>query len=69
MLPLQKCLKDIFNNAAASKISLDDILDFSYEIAIGNEKISLEEFNELVKNNNGLIKYKNKYVLIDQDES
>ena len=62
-------LKDIFNNAAASKISLDDILDFSYEIAIGNEKISLEEFNELVKNNNGLIKYKNKYVLIDQDES
>ena len=53
-------LKDIFNNAAASKISLDDILDFSYEIAIGNEKISLEEFNELVKNNNGLIKYKNK---------
>ena len=64
-----KELKDIFNNASASTISLDDILDFSYEIAIGNEKISLEEFNELVKNNNGLIKYKNKYVLIDQDES
>ncbi len=62
-------LKDIFNNASASAISLDDILDFSYEIALGNEKISLEEFNELVKNNNGLIKYKNKYVLIDQDES
>ncbi len=64
-----KELKDIFNNASASTISLDDILDFSYEIAIGSEKISLEEFNELVKNNNGLIKYKNKYVLIDQDES
>jgi len=64
-----KELKDIFNNASSSKISLDDILDFSYEIAIGNEKISLEEFNELVKNNNGLIKYKNKYVLIDKEES
>ncbi len=62
-------LRDIFNNPSSSAISLDDILDFSYEIAIGNEKISLEEFNELVKNNNGLIKYKNKYVLIDQDES
>lgn len=62
-------LEDIFNNASASKISLDDILDFSYEIAIGNEKISLEEFNKLVENNNGLIKYKNKYVLIDKDES
>lgn len=62
-------LADIFNNNSTGKISLDDILDFSYEIALGNEKISLEEFNELVKNNSGLIKYKNKYVLIDKDES
>ena len=37
--------------------------------AIGNEKISLEEFNKLVENNNGLIKYKNKYVLIDQEDT
>ena len=64
-----KDLADIFNNTASSGISLDDILDFSYEIAIGNEKISLEEFNKLVENSNGLIKYKNKYVLIDKDES
>lgn len=62
-------LADIFNNTSASGISLDDILDFSYEIAIGNEKISLEEFNKLVESSNGLIKYKNKYVLIDKDES
>ncbi|MCI1274408.1 MAG: DEAD/DEAH box helicase [Clostridiaceae bacterium] len=64
-----KELLDIFNNNASGKISLDDILDFSYEIAIGNEKISLEEFNKLVANNNGLIKYKNKYVLVDKEES
>ena len=64
-----KDLADIFNNTASSGISLDDILDFSYEIAIGNEKISLEEFNKLVETSNGLIKYKNKYVLIDKDES
>lgn len=62
-------LTDIFNNNSSSKISLDDILDFSYEIAIGNEKISLEEFNKLIEGHNGLIKYKNKYVLIDKDES
>ncbi len=62
-------LADLFNNTSSSKISLDDILDFSYEIAIGNEKISLEEFNKLVESNNGLIKYKNKYVLIDKEES
>ena len=62
-------LSDLFNNTAASKMSLDDILEFSYEIAIGNEKISLEEFNKLVETSNGLIKYKNKYVLIDKEES
>src|SRR5574344_2815653 len=32
-------LNDLFNNNASSGISLDDILDFSYEIAIGDEKI------------------------------
>lgn len=62
-------LADIFNSNSSSKISLDDILDFSYEIAIGNDKISLEEFNKLVEKSTGLIKYKNKYVLIDKDES
>ena len=58
----------INNNANAGKLSLDDILEFSYEIAIGNEKISIEEYKKLLENNNGLIKYKNKYVLIDQEE-
>lgn len=62
-------LADIFNNTSSSKISLDDILDFSYEIAIGNEKLSVEEFNKLVDGQNGLIKYKNKYVLVDKDDT
>ena len=62
-------LSEIFNSNSSSKISLDDILDFSYEIAIGNDKISLEEFNKLVENSTGLIKYKNKYVLVDKEDS
>ena len=62
-------LADIFNSNSSGKISLDDILDFSYEIAIGNDKISLEEFNKMVENSTGLIKYKNKYVLVDKEES
>ena len=64
-----KDLADIFNNTSSSKMALDDILEFSYEIAICNEKISLEEFNKLVEGSNGLVKYKNKYVLIDKEES
>lgn len=62
-------LSDIFNNTSSDKFSLDDILDFSYEIAIGDEKISMEEFQKLVASSEGLIKYKDKYVLVDQDES
>ena len=64
-----KDLTDLFNNTSSSKLALDDILEFSYEIALGNEKISLEEFHKLVETSNGLIKYKNKYVLIDKEES
>jgi SNF2 family DNA or RNA helicase len=60
-------LADVLNNE--SKISLDDILDFSYEVAIGDEKISIEDFNKLVEGSSGLIKFKNKYVIIDKDES
>lgn len=59
----------INNNIPESKISLDDILEFTYEIVIGNEKISLDEYKELLETNSGLIKYKNKYVLIDREES
>lgn len=62
-------LTDILNNTSSGKISLEDILDFSYEIAIGDEKISTEEFESLVASNNGIIKYKDKYVLVDKDES
>lgn len=62
-------LADIFNNTSSGSISLDDILDFSYEIAIGEDKISMEEFEKLVASSSGLIKYKDKYVLLDKDES
>lgn len=62
-------LMDIFNTVSTSKISLDDILEFNYEVAIGDEKLSLEEFNKLAQSSNGLVKYKDMYVLVDRDES
>jgi SNF2 family DNA or RNA helicase len=62
-------LSDVFNNTSSGSISLEDILDFSYEVAIGDEKISMEEFQKLVEANEGLIKYKDKYVLVDKAES
>ena len=61
-------LMNIFNTVSNSAISLDDILDFSYEIALGDEKMSLEEFNKLVSESDGLIEHNGKYILIDKAE-
>ena len=62
-------LMDIFNTVSSSAISLDDILDFSYEVALGDEKISLEEFNKLIEeSNDGLIQYNGKYIIVDKTE-
>ncbi len=62
-------LMDIFNTVSTGAISLDDILDFSYEVAIGDEKLSLEEFNKLLQeSNDGLIQYNGKYILVDKSE-
>ena len=62
-------LMEIFNNVSTNAISLDDILDFSYEVALGDEKMSLEEFNKLVNESNGLIQHNGKYILVDKADS
>ena len=62
-------LLNIFNKGSNGKITLDEIMDFHYEIALGDVKISFEEYKKLVEENDGLIKYKDQYILIDKDES
>ncbi len=63
-------LEDLMNLSNGSTISLDEIMDFSIEVALGDgEKISAEEFQKLTKDTNGLIQYKDKYILIDKDET
>ena len=63
-----KDLMDLFSTVSNSAISLSDILDFSYEISLGDEKMSLEEFQDLVKDSNGLIQYNGKYIIVDKSE-
>ncbi len=58
-------LYDVLRNNDQNSIKLEDILEFKYEIALGKERISAEEFAELSKDANGLIQYKNMYILID----
>lgn len=63
-------LKELLENPNGSTISLEEIMNFKVEIALGDdEKISAEEFKELAKNSQGLIKYKDRYLLIDKEET
>jgi SNF2 family DNA or RNA helicase len=51
-----------------SVFSMQDLLDFSYEIAIGDEKISKEEFLKLINESDEIIKFKDNYLLLNKDE-
>lgn len=62
-------IEDFFSLKNDSSISLDQIMDFSIEVALGDEKISADEFRKLAKDTNGLIEYKGKFILIDKEET
>lgn len=60
--------QEMFKNKSVGTFTLDDMMDFSYEIAIGDENISKEEFLELAKSAQKLIMYKDKYILLNPDD-
>ena len=45
-----------------------DLLDFDWEIAIGDENISAKEFLELAEKADGLLKYKSSYVQVTEQD-
>ena len=45
-----------------------DLLDFDWEIAIGDENVSAKEFLELAEQADGLLKYKSQYVQITEQD-
>lgn len=45
-----------------------DLLDFDWEVALGDETISTEEFLKLAKDAGGLLKYKDRYVSYSADD-
>ena len=64
----EKELQEFLNNSE-SLIDIENIFEFEYKIAIGDEKISVEEFEKLVKDAKGLVAYKNMYILYDENEA
>ena len=47
-------------------LSLNDLLYFNWQVAVGNVFLSPEEFNELLGHANGLLRFKEQYVYIDE---
>lgn len=56
------------DSTGKSYLNLDEMLQFEWQIAIGDKTIPIAEFKKLVKNVSGVVNIKGEYVLIDQKE-
>ena len=62
-------LKAAVRKENLSFLSLGDLLSFSWEIAVGNERITRKEFRALLEKAEGMVRFKNSYLLLDPDEA
>jgi uncharacterized Zn finger protein len=76
---LPKALRDILKPKVSLKLKskskdgksfmrLDQLLDFDWQVAIGDTLMGEEEFNALLKNSEGLLKYKSNYIYVNQTD-
>jgi len=56
------------NASGKSYLNLNEMLQFEWQIAIGDKTIPVSEFKKLVKGTSGVINIRGEYVLIDQKE-
>lgn len=52
-----------------SYLSLAEMLQFSYELALGDEPISAKEFRQLLKSAGNLVRYRDQFVMLDAGEA
>jgi SNF2 family DNA or RNA helicase len=50
-----------------SYLNLNDMLDFSWQVSIGDKNISAEEFRSLTESASGIIKFHDQYLLVETD--
>ena len=56
------------NDQGEGFISLDDLLSFKWQVAIGDTVISPEEFNQLLQNASRLFKFKENYIYVNESD-
>jgi SNF2 family DNA or RNA helicase/uncharacterized Zn finger protein len=54
--------------AASSVINLEEMLEFRWEVAIGDEHVNTNEFVSLIENYRGLVRIKDQYVYLEEKE-
>ncbi len=52
-----------------SYLSLAEMLQFSYELALGEDPISAREFRQLLKSAGSLVRYRDQFVMLDAGEA
>lgn len=55
--------------AAKSYLSMDALLDFDWRVALGDTIVQAEEFKRLLKDACGIVRFKDRYVYIDEGEA
>jgi SNF2 family DNA or RNA helicase/uncharacterized Zn finger protein len=60
--------KTASKNADGSFLNFEDLVSFDWQVALGDTFISVQEFQKLVKGLKGIIKLKDQYIVIEEDE-
>jgi SNF2 family DNA or RNA helicase len=51
-----------------SFVNFDSMVDFNWQIAVGSNSLNIDEFQDLVNKSQGLIKIRDEYVVLDEQE-
>lgn len=63
-----KLILNIKQKDKNASLTLDDLANFDWKIAIGDETFSVDEFETFVYNFKGLVKVKDKYYMISEED-
>jgi len=64
---LSLSLSESDSGKPVSYLNLDQLLRFNWQVAVGDKRVSADEFTELVKNASGLVKMLDQYVMLDNN--
>ncbi len=55
-------------SASVSYLNLDELLHFNWQVALGDQRISISKFQQLLKGASGLIRFQDQYVMLDDNK-